>query len=131
MTKRKAPAAPQDEELFDLTMTPTGEKRRLGRTERKVFAAIRAARKEKALSATEEPLAWQALSLARMVDHATLTKPDPYAVAAASRELREVLVLLRFAEAPVKAAAAPEVDERLDAFLADLGTPDAPAPAAS
>ena len=66
---------------------------RRDRTERNVSAAILAARKDHQLTTLDDGLASLARDLARAVDQATL-KRDPYGVAAASRELREVLARL-------------------------------------
>lgn len=116
---------PQAESLLDATMTPTGERRKIGRVERRVYAAIREARKRGVIDDLEDPLASAALAVAQAMDRASTTKPDPYAVIAASRELREVLQDLQFAKP--KVTGEPASNPELDRFLEDLANPESEA----
>lgn len=123
MPTRRKTTPPQDETLLDVNLTPTGERRRPGRVEARVAKAIRAARTRGVIDDLEDPLAVSALVLAQAMDRAAVTKPDPYAVVAASRELREVLLALSFAK-PTPASSAPASNPQLDAFLSSLGEPE-------
>jgi hypothetical protein len=89
---RKPPA--QAESLFDANGVMPGGRRRIGRVERRTTEAIRLAKKRGEIEDLEDPLAIAAIVLAESMDRAARTKPDPYAVVAASRELREVLAAL-------------------------------------
>lgn len=67
---------------------------RVGRVERRTAAAIAHAKRGKQLEPVDDGLAALAVELARSVDVAS-RKPDPYGVAAAGRELREVMSRLK------------------------------------
>lgn len=112
-------SAPQAESLFDANGVMPGGRRRIGRVERRTYAAIRLAKARGTIDDLEDPLAVAALSLAQSMDRASNVKPDPYAVVAASRELREVLAALGM----TTTAGGHDGDDELAAALRDLGTP--------
>lgn len=130
MTKRKPAEPAQEETLLDADLTPTGERRQVGRVERRTYAAIRTARERGVIDSLEDPLAATALALARAIDFSETKKPNPFGVVAAARELREVMAVLQFAK-PKPAGGEPAGDGELERFLEGLGQPDAPAPATS
>lgn len=105
----------QAESLFDANGVMPGGRRRIGRVERRTEAAIRLAKKRGEIDSLEDPLAIAAITLAESMDRAARLKPDPYAVVAASRELREVLAALGL----TSSTAAP--DDELLAELRKLG----------
>lgn len=122
MATRRKEHQPQGESLLDETLTPTGERRRVGRVERRVYRAIKAARERGVIDDLEDPLAAAALAVAQSMDRASTIKPDPYAVVAASRELREVLLALAFATPAT--GGGPASNPELDAFLAEMARPE-------
>lgn len=115
-------AEPQAESLIDANGVAPGRRRPVYRVERRTAAAIRTAKDRGDVDELADPLAAAALSIAQSLDRAVNVKPDPYAVVAASRELREVLVALGFT-AP---SAAGGVDAELLAALQELGKPSVP-----
>jgi len=92
----------------------TGQDR--GRVERRVAASVLAARRAGILEPTDDALAIVAVELARSVDRAARIKPDPYAVAAAGRELRVVLVELGLSPASRKPVASDPLQDFLDSL---------------
>lgn len=74
-----------------------GTRRAVGRVERRVAAAIATAKRGKHLEDRDDGLCVLAVELARTVDECSMTtdRPQPYALAGASRELRECLTRLR------------------------------------
>ena len=106
--------SPQQDALID---DPSDRKRRV---ELALDRAIRASRKAGALDDADSAAYTLARELARTVDYASAVRHDPYAVAAASRELREVLASLRLTPAS-RGAASQGTD--LMQFLSDLATP--------
>jgi hypothetical protein len=122
MATRRKESTPQGDALLDENLTPTGERRRIGRVERRVYKAIKAARDRGAIDDLEDPLAAAALAVAQSMDRASTVKVDPYAVVAASRELRELLLALSFATP--RAGGGPASNPELDAFLASMAEPE-------
>ena len=97
-----------------------GPRRRKRRVELATEKAIRAA----GLEATDAAAAALAKTLARAVDDASESKDgraDPYGIAAAARELREVLGRLQLDPA----SRGPGLTDDLAAALADLARPSA------
>jgi hypothetical protein len=92
--------------------------RRAGRVETRTAAAIRAAKAEDKLGKLDDGVCALAVELARAVDVGAL-KQDPYAIATAGRELREVMSRLKLD--PTSRGLRP--DDPLSDFLAGLGSP--------
>lgn len=92
---------------------------RVGRVERAFKAAVDAATRDGDLDAVDSGLAGLAVELARAVDVAS-RKSDPYGVAAAGRELREVAARLRLDPT----ARGGMTSDALGDFLRDLADPD-------
>lgn len=97
-----------------------------GRVERRVAAAIRAGKREDVIGALDDGACALALELARAVDRAGAagTKPDPYAVTQAGRELREVMTALRLTPASRGA----QTSDALADFLRSLEQDDTTTP---
>lgn len=89
MANRRIGKGPQQPALI---ADPADRKRRV---EIAIDKAIRAARADASLVDVDAGAYTLARELARIVDYSAAVKHDPYAVAAASRELREVLHALR------------------------------------
>lgn len=123
MTRRKTPPEPQDEALLDVNLQPTGERRRVGRVERRVAQAARDARKAGHLDASDNVLVGAELALAEAIDAAaSQRKPGwEYAVAANARELVKVHDMLTGRHpAPVDPGTG---EDALAAALRDIATP--------
>lgn len=93
---------------------------RIGRVERAFLAAVEAAQACETLEAADAGLAALAVELARACDVAS-RKQDPYGVAAAGRELREVASRLKLDPSARGASTGGSLDD----FLRDLASPDA------
>lgn len=113
---RAALAAQPD--LFDGAPVGRGQ---VGRVERKVAASVRAAVAAGSLADVDAGMAALAVELGRAVDSGS-RRGDPYAVAAAARELREALTRLRLE--PTARGAVLEADP-FDQLMRDLANPQA------
>jgi len=118
VTRRKTPPAPQDEALLGPDLTPSGERRRVGRVERRVAEAVRELRKQDALRPVDAPLVGAELALAESIDYAARTKRPgwEYAVQGSARELLKVHQALAGKNGP-------DQDDDLAGLLADLSNP--------
>ena len=97
----------------------------IGRVERRTAAAIGQAKREDRLGKLDDGTCALAVELARAVDVGAL-KQDPYAIATAGRELREVMSRLKLD--PTSRGA--KTDDPLDRFLAGItGGPEMGDPA--
>jgi hypothetical protein len=122
VTRRKTPPDPQDEALLDVNLQPAGERRKVGRVERRVAEAARAARKAGNLDATDTVLVGAELALAEAIDYSSRTKKPgwEYAVAANARELLKVHDVLTRRH---PAAVGDGGDDAVADALRELGTP--------
>lgn len=93
---------------------PSDRKRRV---ERAVDRAILAAIKSGLLETADAGAYTLARELARTIDYASSVKREPYAVATASRELREVLAALKLTPASRAGAGAGELEQLLEQLL--------------
>jgi len=101
----------------------------IGRVERRTAAAIRHAKAEDKLGRLDDGACALAVELARAVDLGA-AKSDPYAVATAARELREVMARLRLDPTARGASDRDPLAEWLDGLgTAEMGdAPDTVAP---
>lgn len=93
-----------------LMADPAARKRRV---EIATDMAIRTARQSGLLEDADAGAYTLARELARTIDYAAAVKHDPYAVAAASRELREVLASLKLTPRARDGAASGELEQLL------------------
>jgi len=116
-----------EQQSLDFT---TSSRRTVGRVERRVAASIAAAKRGKHLEARDDGLCALAVELARTVDECSMSteRPQPYALAGASRELREVLTRLRLDPSEREAPAARDPFEQ---FLERAAALEAGAPASA
>lgn len=87
------------------------------RVELAIDKAVRRAQRDGLLAEVDAGAYTLARELARTVDYAAAVKHDPYAVAAASRELREALAALKLTPKARDNATVGELEELLSGLL--------------